>query len=61
MLNIFLALAGLLFYLSDLMLLLYVFKDANVIFDKLCLMLYYPAQILFAVTIILDKKYGKKF
>lgn len=54
MLNIFLALAGLLFYLSDLMLLLYVFKDANVIFDKLCLMLYYPAQILFAVSILIS-------
>ncbi len=53
-LNFILVIAGLLFYLSDLMLLLYTFKNASIIFDKLCLLLYLPAQILFCNSILIS-------
>ena len=58
-----LAIAGFLFYLSDMMLLFGYFKSSgadSIIFDKICLMLYYPAQIMFAVSILFPIRKLKK-
>ena len=39
-----------LFYLSDFMLLLFMFSGHNIFFDMLCLILYYPAECLLALS-----------
>ena len=44
-------LGSLLFFLSDLMLLLNVFAELSEVFDILCLVFYYPAEILLAISI----------
>ena len=44
-------LGSLMFFLSDLMLLFNVFADVSRVFDILCLVLYYPAEILLAISI----------
>ena len=49
--NFLIFLGSLLFFLSDLMLLFYVFADVGYIFDILCRALYYPAEILLAISI----------
>ena len=58
-LNIVLFIAGLLFYFSDMMLLLYAFKGADYIFDQLCLLMYLPAQIMFAFSIFVASQNNK--
>lgn len=63
-LNISMAIGAFLFYFSDAMLLLYWFKDASLICDRLCLMTYIPAQIVLAcgalITIFTKKDENKK-
>ncbi len=49
--DILIMLGSLLFFLSDLMLLFNVFADISDIFDIMCLVLYYPAEILLAISI----------
>ena len=44
---------ALMFFLSDLMLLFYVFSGASVICDYLCLALYYPAEWVLAFSVLL--------
>lgn len=44
-------LGSLLFFLSDLMLLFNVFGDVSRIFDIMCLVFYYPAEVLLAISI----------
>ena len=45
-----------LFFFSDLMLLFDVFANMPKIFDYLCLITYYPAEFLLALTILLQSK-----
>ena len=54
LLNIVIMIAGVLFYLSDLMLLLYFFKNASILAFKWCIMLYYPSIAIFAVALLLN-------
>ena len=54
LLNIVLMIAGVLFYISDLMLLLYFFKDASLLAFKWCIMLYYPSLAMFALTLLIN-------
>lgn len=49
--NLFIMLGSLLFFLSDLMLLFNVFGDVSEIFDIMCLVFYYPAEVLLAISI----------
>ena len=49
--NLWIMLGSLLFFLSDLMLLLNMFTDISGSFGTLCLALYYPAEILLATSI----------
>ena len=49
--NLLIMLGSLMFFLSDLMLLFNVFADVSRVFDILCLVLYYPAEILLAISI----------
>ena len=50
-LNVLIAIGSILFVISDLMLLFNVFADISSIFGFLCLATYYPAEILFAISI----------
>lgn len=54
------AIAGFLFYLSDLLLMFYYFKGGSALLDQLCLLAYYPAQIMFAVSILFPLRRIKK-
>lgn len=47
--------ASLMFFVSDLMLLLYVFGDLGKVADLLCLAFYYPAEIMLAFSIIFTR------
>lgn len=49
--NLIIMVGSILFFLSDLMLLFNVFSNISNVFDILCLSLYYPAEIMLAVSI----------
>ncbi len=49
--NIWIMVGSLLFFLSDLMLLFNVFSEVSSVFGILCLVMYYPAEILLATSI----------
>lgn len=53
--NILIVIGSVLFFFSDLMLLLNVFGDLSRVFDVLCLATYYPAECLLATTIYTQK------
>ncbi len=53
--NILLAIGSLLFFFSDLMLLLNVFGNLSEVFDILCLATYYPAECILATAIFTHK------
>ncbi len=57
--NILLAVGSILFFFSDLMLLLNVFGDLSRAFDVLCLASYYPAECLLGVAIFTHKDDAK--
>ncbi len=50
------ALGSILFFVSDMMLVLYVFGGADPFINTLCLLTYVPAQCIFAVSILLSAK-----
>ena len=50
--NIWIMIGSILFFLSDLMLLFNVFTDISIVFDIICLILYYPAEFILASSII---------
>ena len=54
--NILLCIGATLFFISDLMLMLYNFGSPIKVFDYLCLLTYFPAQIIFAISIFKFKK-----
>ena len=54
--NILIAIGSILFFFSDLMLLLNVFGNLSKVFDVLCLATYYPAECILATTILTHKK-----
>lgn len=49
--NIWIMIGSILFFLSDLMLLFNVFTDISIVFDIICLILYYPAEFILASSI----------
>lgn len=49
--NLIIMIGSILFFLSDLMLLFNVFADVSNIFDIICLVLYYPAELILASSI----------
>lgn len=49
--NLIIMIGSILFFLSDLMLLFNVFADVSNIFDLMCLVLYYPAELILASSI----------
>ena len=49
--NLIIMIGSILFFLSDLMLLFNVFADVSNIFDIMCLVLYYPAELILASSI----------
>ena len=51
--NLIILLGSVLFFISDLMLLLGKFANLPIIVDVLCLVTYYPAEILLALSILL--------
>lgn len=53
--NILLTIGSILFFFSDLMLLLNVFGDLSIVFDVLCLVTYYPAECVLATAIFAKK------
>lgn len=54
--NLVMGIGAFLFFFSDLMLLFDVFANMPKIFDYLCLITYYPAEFLLALTILLQSK-----
>lgn len=58
--NWIMALGAFLFFFSDVMLLFNVFANVSRIFDILCLVTYYPAEFLLAITIWLQANNNKK-
>ncbi len=48
-------LGAILFFLSDLMLLFYVFGGNILVFDMICLYTYYPAEFLLGISVLLNK------
>ena len=49
--NILLFIGAVLFFVSDLSLMIYWFGSSNKTFDYICMLTYFPAQILFAISI----------
>ncbi len=49
-------LGTLLFYLSDLMLVIHMFGDGGKLFDFLCLLLYYPAECFLALSVLAGRR-----
>ncbi len=58
--NILLAVGSILFFFSDLMLLLNVFGNLSPVFDVLCLVTYYPAECILATAIFTHKTQQEK-
>lgn len=54
--NILIVIGSILFFFSDLMLLLNVFGNLSPVFDVLCLATYYPAECILATAILTHKK-----
>lgn len=54
--NILVVIGSILFFFSDLMLLLNVFGNLSPVFDVLCLATYYPAECILATAILTHKK-----
>ncbi|MBQ8762354.1 MAG: lysoplasmalogenase [Clostridia bacterium] len=52
--NLITFIGAFLFFFSDVMLVFYVFGNMPAIFDTLCLLTYYPAEFLLAISIILQ-------
>lgn len=59
LINIVILLGASLFFFSDAMLLFYVFGNAPLVFDYLCIGTYYPAQILLAFSIFAITYFNK--
>jgi uncharacterized membrane protein YhhN len=55
--NLLILIGSILFFFSDLMLLLNVFANLSVVFDVLCLVTYYPAECILALSLLqIEKK-----
>jgi len=50
--SVFIMIGALLFFVSDFMLMIYLFAGKILIFDIICIMTYYPAEIILALSIL---------